>query len=175
MRKSKRYEEYVRELPEELIQIVRSVNHPIRQAILVLLNKETELSFSKIKERLGLDKITLNNHLKNLYGAGVIDHYFRHEFGNQEYSYYAMTTLGRRVLSNLIEALIPPVPIQKIAEKTTPKNYELFTTAAYISFPTYLTTNERKVVKSMPLIVSIKKASKESYSLSDQVVYTKAE
>lgn len=175
MRKSKRCEGYTRELPEEIIQIVRSLNHPIRQAILVLLNKEGELSFSRIKERLKLDKITLNNHLKNLYGAGLIDHYFRHEFGNQEYSYYAVTTLGRRVLSNLIEALIPSVPIQKIVEKTTPKNYELFTTAAYISFPTYLTTNEKKVVKSIPLVVSIKRVSKEAYSLSDQVVYKKAE
>ncbi len=120
MRKSKRCEEYTRELPEEIIQIIRSLNNPIRQAILVLLNKEGELSFSRIKERLKLDKITLNNHLKNLYGAGLIDHYFRHEFGNQEYSYYAVTTLGRRVLSNLIEALIPPCSYSKNSRENDP-------------------------------------------------------
>jgi len=176
MGKSKQYETYANKLPREMVRIISSLNHPIRQAILVLLDEETELSFSKIMERLQLDKVTLNNHLKNLYSTGLIDHYFRHEFGNQEYSYYAMTTLGGRVLSNLIKALVPPVPVQKISEETSPKNYELFTTTPYIQFPTYLAINEKKVIKTMLHVgSSIKKAYKKSYSLSDQITYTKAE
>lgn len=177
--KSKQLEEYANKLPREIAQIIKSLNHPIRQAILMLLNEKNELSFSKIIDRLQLDKVTLNNHLKNLYSAGLIDHYFRHEFGNQEYSYYAMTTLGRRVISNLIEALIPPVPVQKLSEETAPKNYELFTTMPYVQFPTYLATNgEEEVrvrVKDVLQASTIKKTSKKSYSLSGQVIYTKAE
>ncbi len=107
----KKYKKYTEEIPEETRLIVASLDNPIREAILVLLNKNAELSFSSIKKELGLDKLTLNYHLKNLYSAALIDHYFRHEFGNQEYSYYSMTSLGRRVLKNLTKVLIPPCSI----------------------------------------------------------------
>ena len=112
--KMKVYEKYAREIPQDATRIIASLDDPIRIAILVLLNKNNELSFSDIKKELGLTKLTLNYHLKNLYSTGLTDHYFRHELGNQRYSYYSITDLGKRVLSSLVKVLIPPIPSQNM-------------------------------------------------------------
>ena len=105
------YEEYSESIAEEVRMAVSSLDNPIRQAILVLLSRNNELSFSHIRKELGLDKTKLNFHLKDLFSSALIDHYYRHEVGNPKYSYYSLTRLGRRVLTNLVEAFIPPYPI----------------------------------------------------------------
>lgn len=121
---------YAEEIPEEVKVAVASLCHPVRQAILVLLNKNKELSFSGIQKELGLDKVKLNFHLKNLFSAALIDHYYRHELGNKKYSYYSITPLGRRILNNLNNAFIPPVPFKQIpkqriiTEKYIPSLYD---------------------------------------------------
>jgi len=121
------YEQYAKELPEETRLIISSLDNSIRQAILVLLEQTEKLSFSTIKERLGLDKLTLNYHLKKLYSSGLIDHYFEHKLGNKEYSYYSITKLGERFLNGLIMLLIPEVPFEKaVREETMAKTYETF-------------------------------------------------
>ena len=106
-----KYKEYSESIAEEIRIVVASLDNPIRQAILVLLNRNNELSFSDIQKELGLDKTKLNFHLKDLFSSALIDHYYRHEVGNPKYSYYSFTRLGRRVLTNLVKAFIPPYPI----------------------------------------------------------------
>lgn len=113
------YEKYSKEIPEEITQIIASLNDSKRIAILILLGKYDELCFSDIKKELGLSTLTLNYHLKDLYSAGLTDHYFRHEFGNQKYSYYSITSLGKRVVSNLIKSLTPPMPLKGTREQAT--------------------------------------------------------
>jgi DNA-binding transcriptional ArsR family regulator len=101
-------EKYSDEIPQEAVRIIAALDDPLRIAILVLLNKSKEFSFSDIQREFGISKLTLNYHLKNLYSAGLIDHYFRHELGNQKYSYYAVTSLGTRVLNSIVKVLTPP-------------------------------------------------------------------
>ena len=108
--------QYVEEFPEEVRLVVKSLDSSIRQAILVLLNTKVELSFSEIQKALEIDKVKLNNHLKNLFSSALIDHYYRHEVGNPNYSYYSLSRLGRRVLSHLVQAFIPPSPIQEVIQ-----------------------------------------------------------
>ncbi len=107
--KMKILEKYATEIPQEAVKIIAALDDPVRRAILVLLNKHNEISFSEIQQELAVSKLTLNYHLKNLYSTGLIDHYFRHELGNQKYSYYAITSLGKRVLNSIIEVLTPPL------------------------------------------------------------------
>lgn len=107
------------QISEEIRLAVKSLDSPIRQAILVLLKTNVELSFSDIQEELGLDKVKLNFHLKNLFSSALVDHFYRHEVGNPKYSYYSLSRLGKRVLANLIQAFIPPSPIQRIAQAQT--------------------------------------------------------
>jgi DNA-binding transcriptional ArsR family regulator len=107
----KTYEKYADEIPTETKLVVATFDDPIRQSIIVLLKTKGKMSFSSVKNELRLDKLTLNYHLKKLYSAGLIDHFFEHELGNREYSYYSITSLGERLLKNLVQILIPESPL----------------------------------------------------------------
>jgi predicted ArsR family transcriptional regulator len=105
----KRVEEHTKQIPQETRLIISALDNPIRQAILMLLTENKELTFTDMQKELNLEKLTLNFHLKKLFAAALIDHYYKHEVGNPKYSYYAVTPLGRRILTNLNNALTPPV------------------------------------------------------------------
>jgi len=170
----KKYVKYAQEIPQEATLIITALDDPIRRAILVLLRKYDELSFSDIRKELGLTKLTLNYHLKNLYSAGLTDHYFRHEFGNQKYSYYSITGLGKRVLSNLIKALIPPVPFQKVRKEETSEKYELVSGVAYTCLASYLASNKKETVKVIAPSC-IETESSGPYYPTNRVSYTETE
>lgn len=115
-----KYQGYKEEIPEEVRIAIRSLCNDVRQGILVLLSSGIELAFSDIQKKLEIDKMKLNFHLKNLFSSGLIDHYYRHEVGNPKYSYYSISQLGKRILTYLIHAFIPPFPITEYKE---PESY----------------------------------------------------
>jgi len=173
MRKVKLYEKYAKEVPQEAMQIIASLGDPTRIAILVLLSKYGDLSFSDIQKELGLAKLTLNYHLKNLYSAGMTDHYFRHEFGNQKYSYYSVTSLGKRTLSSLVSALVPPVPFQNMGTRDTSEKYELISQTGLSCSTLYLSSNKSKPHQATaPSCMATK--SLGQYCATSQSTYTKA-
>lgn len=108
----KKIEERSKQLPQETRLVIAALDNPIRQAIMVLLSENKELTFTEMQKEFNLEKLTLNFHLKKLFAAALIDHYFKHEVGNQKYSYYAITSLGRRILNSLNNALTPPATQQ---------------------------------------------------------------
>jgi predicted transcriptional regulator len=103
--------------PNETRLIIAALDNPIRQAILTLLTQKKELSFSEIQNELNLEKLTLNFHLKKLFSSALIDHYFKHELGNQKYSFYAITPLGTRIITSLKNALTPPAAVNQKTSK----------------------------------------------------------
>ncbi len=109
----KKVEERSKEIPQETRLIIAALDNPVRQAILMLLNEEKELSFSDMQKEFGIEKLTLNFHLKKLFSTALIDHYYKHELGNQRYSFYSITPLGHRILNSLISALVPPANQQE--------------------------------------------------------------
>lgn len=110
-------QECINTIPYETRIILSALDNPIRQAIIVLLSRKKELSFSQIQNELNLEKLTLNFHLKKLFSSALIDHYFKHEIGNQKYSFYSITPLGSRILTSLNNALTPPAPVNQQATK----------------------------------------------------------
>lgn len=108
----KKIEEHSKGIPQEIRLIIAALDNPIRQAILILLSEKKELSFSDMQKEFNIEKLTLNFHLKKLFATALIDHYYKHELGNQKYSFYTITPLGCRILSSLNNALIPPVTSQ---------------------------------------------------------------
>lgn len=100
-------EEHSKEIPQETRSIISALDNPIRQAILMLLSRKKELSFSDMQKEFNIEKLTLNFHLKKLFASALIDHYYKHGIGNQKYSFYAITPLGCRILNSLNNALIP--------------------------------------------------------------------
>jgi predicted transcriptional regulator len=123
-------DKYAEDIPEEVRTAISSVDNQIRQAILVLLHRNKELCFSEIQDELQIDKLKLNFHLKNLFSSALIDHYYKHEVGNQKYSYYAISQLGKRVLDSLIESFIPPSPVVK--EVITSEPYQEYEMNSYL-------------------------------------------
>lgn len=104
---------YASEIPKETRAIIAALDNPIRQAILILLSEKKGLSFSDMQKEFDIEKLTLNFHLKKLFSSALIDHYYKHEIGNQKYSFYCITPLGSRILASLNNALIPPAPVQE--------------------------------------------------------------
>lgn len=155
----KKYEEYAEYIPEEIRISIASLNNQVRQAILVLLNNRGELSFADIQKELNLDKIKLNFHLKNLFSSALIDHYYKHEVGNQKYSYYSVSQLGKRVLTSLIQAFIPPSPIvQDVTPLERYQEYRMDGLRAYNIGDVLFCSSKKGEKKCMPVT---------SYSLSE--------
>lgn len=169
----KKFEKYTEEMPNEIRTILESLDNPVRQAILVLLNKRGELSFSDLQRELGLGKLTLNFHLKKLFASALIDHYYKHELGNQKYSYYSVTPLGGRVLLNLSRSLIPPLPFEKLmASPIFTERYGLCPYGFTSYPPFYLSDKERKTI---PVSAPSCGQTSSTFSSASLVVYSKAE
>jgi DNA-binding transcriptional ArsR family regulator len=172
--KRKLYEKYSEEIPSEATQIISSLCDPKRRAILVLLSKHGELSFSEIQNELAMSKLTLNYHLKDLYSRGLTDHYFRHELGNQKYSYYSITALGKRVLFGIVNALIPPMPITEKWQSVTSEKYELIPRAQSVSPAIYLFDKKNRTAKTVPSSSCSEIKTSEPSDATNRATYTRA-
>jgi DNA-binding HxlR family transcriptional regulator len=79
----------------------------------VFTSEKKELSFSEMQKEFNIENLALNFHLKKLFSSALRDHYYKDEIGNQKYPFYSITQLGRRILSSLINALVPPTTQQE--------------------------------------------------------------
>lgn len=84
-----------------------------RFAIINLLLLRGKLTFTDLKEELGIGKAALSFHLKPLVKAGAVKHFFEHEFLNERYSFYDLTQIGRNLADSFAEAFNPPVPLYR--------------------------------------------------------------
>lgn len=168
--KSSFHEKYAAEIPQEITQIIAALDDTTRQAILVLLTKNEEMPFSDLQNQLRISKLTLNYHLKNLYSTGLTDHYFRHELGSTKYSYYAITNLGKRVLSKLIEALIPPTPFQKMKSEGTFEEYSVIARTSALCESEYVQSDKEEILKTLTPSCVVTKSSNKA-STTDTIKY----
>jgi len=100
-------EDYSKEIPEEIRRAIRGLDSEYRAAIFVALYKHGELSFSELQKTLEINKAMLNYHLGKLIESAMIHHYYKHELGNEKYSFYAATPFGQNFVETLNEFLRP--------------------------------------------------------------------
>lgn len=93
------------QFPYELGRAVEGLNNKYRQEILLALNEVEKLSFSEIRERVGISRPLLANHLKKLSKTFLIEHFYEHEIGNEKFSYYRISSFGKALLENMIGTL----------------------------------------------------------------------
>jgi len=93
------------EFPYELGKAVEGLNNKYRQEILLVLNEIEKLSFSQIQKKVGISRPLLANHLKKLSKTLLIEHFYEHEIGNENFSYYRISPFGKALLGNMIGAL----------------------------------------------------------------------
>jgi hypothetical protein len=103
--KLSKIDEYASQIPIEIKKAVRAFGHDIRCAIVVDLTRKGELTFTQLKENLDIDTGLLNNHLKILMDSAIVEHYYKHELGNEQYSYYGLTLFGKDFLRGILKPL----------------------------------------------------------------------
>jgi DNA-binding transcriptional ArsR family regulator len=104
-------------LPYELNLAIGGLNNNQRQEILFVLNDVDKISFSDLNKKTGIDGPSLSNHLKILSRALLAEHFYDHKIGNDKFSYYRISPLGKRLLQNLLGTLY--VRIEKTRISTT--------------------------------------------------------
>jgi len=93
------------QFPYELGKAVEGLNNKYRQDILLILNEVEKLSFSEIREKVGISRPLLANHLKKLIKSLLIEHFYEHEVGNENFSYYRIAPFGKTLLENMMGTL----------------------------------------------------------------------
>lgn len=101
-------------LPQSTVQLIEALNHPTRQAIIVLLHEVQEYSFSEIQKTLGIEKHDLNFHLKKLLAANLINRATKLGTAKQKYSFYTITPLGSQLLASLASAQTSSTQAKKL-------------------------------------------------------------
>ena len=61
------------------------------------------MSFSHIHEKTGIGDSLLSNHLRKLKDSMLIEQFYEHMVGQDEYSFYKMTKYGKRIMDNLFD------------------------------------------------------------------------
>ncbi len=111
--------EYASQIPIEIKKAVRALGHDVRCAIVVDLSRKPEMTFTQLKEDLDIDTGLLSNHLKILMDGAIVEHYYKHELGNEQYSYYGLTLFGKDFLRGILEPLKSVQQLGKLPAMST--------------------------------------------------------
>ena len=95
----------MRSLPYELNLAIEGLNNQQRQEILFALQEVNRLSFSELSKRVSIDRSLLANHLKVLLKTLLVEHYYDQKVGNEAFSFYAISPLGKAILNRLLGTL----------------------------------------------------------------------
>jgi len=88
-------------IPEDfIISALLSLNSHLDWHILFDLS-EHEKTFIELVKDLGIEDKKLEYHIEKLLKNGIITHYYRNEFLNPNYSFYALSNLGRKIIENI--------------------------------------------------------------------------
>jgi DNA-binding transcriptional ArsR family regulator len=93
---------YKEKFPSETRTILDALAEPTRQALVMMLAEKGEVSFRELSHfTQPMNPSTLNHHLKALISAGLVENHYRKIEGLQDYSFYALTGLGREFLRRI--------------------------------------------------------------------------
>jgi DNA-binding HxlR family transcriptional regulator len=101
-------EEILEQVPSELRVLFKGLGDDLNLAIFMfLLNSNEKKSFIELKSNLGIDNATLNYHLKQLSLNALINKFFDYNEEKKTYSYYSVTSFGKRYYNSMLDSLIP--------------------------------------------------------------------
>lgn len=93
---------YTEKIPRETRSILDALAEPTRQALVMLLAERNEVSFRELsRSAQPMNPSTLNHHLKALMSAGLAENHYRKVEGSPDYSFYALTSLGKEFLNRI--------------------------------------------------------------------------
>lgn len=118
-------EKYINEIPEEIRNMISGLDNDYRTAIFVALYEHGELSFSGLLNKLGISKAKLNYHLRKLMESVLVHHYYKHELGAENYSFYNITTFGQSFFENMNQLLNPRTSPERPIERSVDNSVDL--------------------------------------------------
>ena len=98
---------YANEIPLIARKMISGLDDDVNWAILMILKKFGDSSFSDLEKITTLRKSSLNYHIKKLLDSALIENYYQKKKGREEYSFYELTLLALNLLDS-IENLIEP-------------------------------------------------------------------
>ena len=98
------------DLATPIVNAIESLYSKHRRRILIELQESNSLSYTELKERIGLVKGTFNYHLKKLSGAGMVRNFSLEQEETSFVSYYEISELGKRIVDGIYSAYKPPSP-----------------------------------------------------------------
>jgi len=110
-------------IPREIVRALDAISNEVRLRIIKELYTGDELTFSELHNRLGIEKASLNFHLKKLTASGIAEHFYKHVFGDDRYSYYSLTEFGRRLIDGVMGSLVPHPPLMIGTPEVTSDNH----------------------------------------------------
>ncbi|MCX6649752.1 MAG: winged helix-turn-helix transcriptional regulator [Candidatus Bathyarchaeota archaeon] len=93
--------------PLEIRMVLRGLGNEQSLTVFLTLLEGGEMSFSELKTRMGVEGSALTYQLQRLMESALVEHYYRHELGNDRYSFYSVTEFGRHLYGAMVAALIP--------------------------------------------------------------------
>jgi hypothetical protein len=119
----------MKEIPQELKKAIGGLDDDTRLHIFLTLKRDKELSFSDLSERVNMknEKAKMLFHLKKLTESALVEHKYKHQIGNEKYSFYAITKFGENLWNNIVASLRPPFPIQSMSDTSNTFQNEIIT------------------------------------------------
>lgn len=113
---------YVSEIPDEIRSVIKGLDSETRIAIIVALMKNSKLTFSELKECLGLNSSSLSSHLSILQDGGLVINFL--EWNEKSYSYYMITDLAKTILELLFGIVMQNPKVNELWEQQLPSQEE---------------------------------------------------
>jgi DNA-binding transcriptional ArsR family regulator len=98
-------DEQVAEVPSQLRRSIKALSEKSRLAILLVLLKNDEMTFSELSRTLDMSSSKLTHHLKKLVQAALVENYFQRKADSEEYSFYKPTLLAEDFARNMLGIL----------------------------------------------------------------------
>lgn len=93
-------EGYSKEIPHEIKRAIKGIDHDIRYAIMVALNKYKKLAFTELREKIDISQGRLNHHLGIMKEGGLVESFLGKR--DDYFSFYQLSSFGLNFLSTLM-------------------------------------------------------------------------
>jgi len=115
-------EEQISEIPSQLRRAIKALSEDARLAVVLVLLKNGEMTFSELSRVLNMSSSNLTHHLKKLIQAALIENFFQRKEDSDEYSFYRATLLAEDFTKNLLKSQEVVTPEDLIFPPVLPEN-----------------------------------------------------
>lgn len=96
------FSKFLKQIPDDFKSTMKALGNEFRFRLILLLLEEESFSLSKISETFKKKNSLILGHLKKLESAGIVQNYIHHTTARRDYSFYAITKYGAKMVKTFI-------------------------------------------------------------------------